>query len=101
MNACDKLLLLTPLCPGRLTVQSIRNLSFSKEPRMATEAKYGNKVASWEIENPGATAEVTMKFDCTRLEIKTDLAAVKSEGKDKAGSFEVFRKADKLVLVDD
>ncbi len=87
--------------PQDSTVQSIKNLSFSKEPKIATEPKYGNKVAYWEIENPGASAEVTMKFDGTRLEIKTDLAALKSEGKDEAGAFDVFRKADTLVLVDD
>ena len=87
--------------PQDTTVQTIKNVSFSKEPKIAVESKYGNKVAYWEIENPGAALDVTMKFDCTRVEIKTDLAALKSEGQDEAGSFEVFRKADKLVLVDD
>src|SRR5262245_13938805 len=40
--------------PQDTTVQSIKNLSFSKEPKIATEPKYGNKIAYWEIENPGA-----------------------------------------------
>jgi transglutaminase-like putative cysteine protease len=87
--------------PQDSTVQSIKNLSYSKEPKLATEPKYGNKIAYWEIENPGGSVDVTMKFDCTRAEIKTDLEALKTEGKDDAGSFEVYRKADKLVLVDD
>ena len=95
-----KLRLWVPV-PQDSTVQSIRNLAFSKEPKVSSEVKYGNKVAYWEIENPGPAAEVTMKFDCTRIEIKVDLAAVKSEARDEDGSFEVFRKADKLVLVDD
>ena len=87
--------------PQDSTVQTIKNLSFSKEPRFGVEPKYGNRIASWEIEAPGAAVEVTMKFDCTRLEIRTDLDALKAEGKDDAASFEVFRKADLLVLVDD
>lgn len=87
--------------PQDSSVQIIKNLSFSKETKVGTESKYGNKIAYWEIENPGAALDVTMRFDCTRLEIKTDLAALKAEGKDDAGSFDVFRKADKLVLVDD
>ena len=42
-----------------------------------------------------------MKFACTRLEIVTDLEKLKTEGRDAAGDFDVFRKADALVLVDD
>jgi transglutaminase-like putative cysteine protease len=87
--------------PQDSTVQSIKNLSFSKEAKFGVEPKYGNKIAYFEIDNPGAAAEITMKFECTRLEIKTDLDALKADGKDEAGSFEVYRKADKLVLVDD
>ena len=87
--------------PRDSTVQSIKNLSFSKEPKLGSEAKYGNKIAHWEIENPGATVDVAMRFDCTRLEVKTDLAALKSEGMDDPASLGVFRKADALVLVDD
>src|SRR5262245_61324987 len=68
--------------PQDSTVQSIKNLSFSKEARLGVEPKYGNKVAYFEIDNPGASAEITMKFDCIRLEIKTDLDALRSDGKD-------------------
>ena len=42
-----------------------------------------------------------MKFACTRLEIKTDLETLKTEGKDDADAYAVFKKADTLVLVDD
>jgi transglutaminase-like putative cysteine protease len=87
--------------PQDSTVQSIKNLSFSKEAKLGVEPKYGNKIAYVEIDNPAATAEIAMKFECTRTEIKTDLDALKSEGKDDPDSFTVYRKADKLVLVDD
>lgn len=87
--------------PETTTVQEIRNLSFSKEPKFAVEPKYGNKIAYWEIENPGAAADVTMKFGCTRREIKTDLEALKTEGKDDAAAFAVYRNPDKLVYVND
>jgi transglutaminase-like putative cysteine protease len=87
--------------PQDSTVQTIKNLSFSQVAKLSVEPKYGNQVAYFEIDNPGAAAEITMSFDCTRMEIKTDLEALKSEGKDEADSFVVFRRADILVLVDD
>ena len=87
--------------PQDSTVQAIKDLSFSKDVTFATEPKYGNKIACVEIDNPGATAEVTMKFACTRREIQTDLAALKSEGNDAPESYAVFRKPDTLVLVDE
>ncbi|MBI3855124.1 MAG: transglutaminase domain-containing protein [Planctomycetes bacterium] len=87
--------------PQDSTVQAIKNLSFTKEARLGSEPKYGNQIAYFEIENPGASAEITMRFDCTRLEIRTEMNALQSEGKDDPESFGVFRKADKLVLVDD
>jgi transglutaminase-like putative cysteine protease len=87
--------------PQDSTVQSIKNLSFSPAPKLGVEPKYGNRIAYWEIENPGAAVEATMKFECIRLEIVSDLGKLSSDGQDPAGSFEVFRKADALVLVDD
>jgi Transglutaminase-like superfamily len=87
--------------PQDSTVQTIKDLSFAKEAKFSAEPKYGNKIAYFEIDNPGAAAEVTMKFACTRLEIKMDIEALKAEGKDDADSDAVFRKADALVLVDD
>jgi len=87
--------------PQDSTVQTIRNLKFSKEPKIGTEPKYGNTIAYWEIPNPAGPVEVRMSFDCTRLEIKTDLEKLANDGAAEPGTFEVFRKADALVLVDD
>ena len=87
--------------PQDSTVQAIKDLSFSRDMAQSNEPKYGNRIAYAEIESPGAAAEITMKFVCTRQEIKTDLAKVSGDGSDPSGSFEVFRGPDKLVLVDD
>ena len=87
--------------PQDSTVQSIKNLSFSKEAKLGVEGKYGNQIAYFELDNPAAAADIAMKFECTRLEIKTDLDALKADGTEAPDSFPVYRKADKLVLVDD
>lgn len=87
--------------PQDTTVQTITNLKFSREARLGIEPKYGNRIAYVEIDNPGATAEVTMSFTCARKEIRTDLALLKDDGQDASGSFSVFLKSDRLVFVDD
>jgi transglutaminase-like putative cysteine protease len=88
--------------PQDSTVQTLRNLSFSRKPdKIDREPKYGNKIAFWEIENPGAALDVTMRFECTRLEILTNLEALREDGQDPEGSFAVFRKEDRLVTIDD
>ena len=87
--------------PQDSTVQSIKDLSFSKEAAFSTEPKFGNRIAYFEIDNPGASAEVTMRFACTRLEVRIDLGALQADGQDEPDSYAVFRKADTLVLVDD
>jgi transglutaminase-like putative cysteine protease len=87
--------------PQDSTVQRIRNLKFSRDMSTATEAKYGNKIAYAEIENPGTSAEIAMTFDCTREEIKSDLEKLAGDGSDSPDSFKVFRGPDSLVLVDD
>ena len=87
--------------PPDSTVQSIKELGFSQPPRLGTEPKYGNQIAYWEIAEPGTKVELTMKFVCTRQEIRTDLDKLKDDGKDPAEAFGVFQRADKLVLVDD
>jgi transglutaminase-like putative cysteine protease len=87
--------------PQDTTVQAIRDLSFSREPRLATEPKYGNRIASWEIENPPASLDLAMRFVCARDEIRTDLALLKADGDDAPGAFSVFKAADALVVVDD
>jgi transglutaminase-like putative cysteine protease len=68
---------------------------------VTTEPKYGNKMAYWEIENPGASNELKMNFICRRQEILMDLSRLGSDGQDAVAQFTVFKQPDKLVLVDD
>ena len=68
--------------PQDSTVQSIRDLSFSQEPRITTEPKYGNKIAYWEFDKPPSSVELTMKFVCQRREAVVDLTRVAADGKD-------------------
>ena len=87
--------------PQNSTVQRIRELTFSHMPRVNMEPKYGNKMAYWEFENPGPSNELRMSFVCRRLEIRMDLERLASDGEEAAVQFAVFKKPDKLVLVDD
>ncbi len=87
--------------PQNSTVQAIRDLTFSRDMQVATESKYGNRIAFAEIDAPGHAVEITMKFACTRMEIKSDLDKLAGDGSDPAGSFDVYRGPDSLVLVDD
>ncbi|HKS15719.1 MAG TPA: transglutaminase-like domain-containing protein [Planctomycetota bacterium] len=87
--------------PQDSTVQAIKDLSFSREMSQAVETKYGNKIAYAEIENPGSAVEITMKFVCTRSEIKSDFEKLAGDGSDPANSFPVFRGQDTLVTIDD
>jgi transglutaminase-like putative cysteine protease len=87
--------------PQDSTVQSIRDLTFSREMNLGTESKYGNKIAYAEIESPGAAVEITMKFTCARNEVKSDLAKLAGDGNDPPNSFPVFRGPDALVTIDD
>jgi transglutaminase-like putative cysteine protease len=86
--------------PASSTVQTIRNLSFSRTPRVETEAKYGNKIAYWEIDNPKEEVAITMSFVCERKEIVMDLSRLSTDGNESL-DFVVFKNADKLVVVDD
>jgi len=87
--------------PQDSTVQTIRLLTFSSPPRMTTEPKYGNRIAFWEVDRPKAVTDLTMKFVCTRREVVVDLARLAEDDKDAETKFVAFKKADKLVLVDD
>jgi transglutaminase-like putative cysteine protease len=87
--------------PQDSTVQTIRDLSFSQPAQLATEPKYGNKIAYWEINQPQSGAEIRMKFICTRREVVMDLARLSKEGTDPDTQFAVFKRADKLVTVDE
>lgn len=87
--------------PQGSTVQTIRDLTFSRPARLTTEPKYGNRIAYWEISEPTAPLEITMKFVCERKEILVDLARLHREGRDPASAFAVFKQPDALVLVDE
>lgn len=87
--------------PQVTTVQTIKDLSFSRPARLAVEPKYGNRVAYFEVADPGPAVEISMKFVCTRQEILTDLPLLKGDGVDPDSSYSVFKQADRLVLVDD
>jgi transglutaminase-like putative cysteine protease len=87
--------------PQNSSVQSIQDLAFSHPARVASEPKYGNKIAYWELERPEATIALTMRFVCERKEVAVDLGRVAHDGADDSARFTVFKRADKLVVVDD
>jgi len=87
--------------PQNSTVQSIRDLGFSTPATLAAESKYGNQIAYWEIANPKATVEVTMKFACDRKEVALDLSQLATDSKDDQNQFTVFKSPDKLVVIDE
>ena len=86
--------------PQSTTLQKIEQLEFAPKARLASETKYGNQIAYWELENPPASLELRMKFICTRQEIRMDLERLKADGPEAGGAFDVYKKPDKLVLVD-
>ncbi|MEW6307266.1 MAG: transglutaminase domain-containing protein, partial [Verrucomicrobiota bacterium] len=86
--------------PQDSTVQGIRDLTFSRPAQLKSEAKYGNRIAYWEIDHPEAALDITMKFVCERKEILIDLAPLAKEGREPASAFAVFKRPDALVLVD-
>jgi transglutaminase-like putative cysteine protease len=90
--------------PSDSTVQKISGLKFSgtsQSARLATEPKYQNRIAYFEIPKPGNDITVSMSFTCERKEIKLDLDQLKADGSDAPSSYEVFRQPDKLVIIDD
>lgn len=96
----DKLCVWVPV-PQDTSVQKISKLTFKDpQPKIGTEAKYGNRIAHWEIDKPAGTVEVTYSFTCTRNELKTDLTALAQDGKETSAAPAVFLKDDKLTIVD-
>ncbi len=87
--------------PQSTTVQQIEQLELVPKARLASETKYGNQIAYWDLEKPPSSVELRMKFVCTRWEIRADLERLKADGKESGESFAVFRHADRLVIVDD
>jgi len=100
--------------PQDSPVQTIRGLEFPGplQPKITVEKRYGNRLAYWEIENPGATMQFApgaktfewaqnVAFTCTRKEQVTDLDKVKEDGEEKDAAAAEFLKDDRLTVVDD
>ncbi|HVU31895.1 MAG TPA: transglutaminase domain-containing protein, partial [Opitutaceae bacterium] len=88
--------------PRDSAVQSIRDLSFSAPPTLASEPKYGDQIAYWEINHPTGPTTLTMRFVCTRREVRTDLTrlALAGDGVDPTISFATYRRPARLIIVD-
>jgi transglutaminase-like putative cysteine protease len=86
--------------PQSTTVQKIEQLEFAPKARLTSEAKYGNQIAYWELEDPPSSLELTMKFVCARQEICMDLERLKADGQEAGSAFGVYKGPDRLVLVD-
>jgi transglutaminase-like putative cysteine protease len=87
--------------PQDSSVQTIQDLAFTVAPKFAYEPKYGNKMAYWEVEDPGSSFEVTMSFVCIRKEILLALDRLSPDGADPEEAYAVYKGPDQLVLVDD
>src|SRR5205823_11220742 len=86
--------------PQTTTVQKIEQLEFEPKARLAREPKYGNQIAYWDLANPPSSLELRMKFVCARQEIRMDLERLKADGVDAQDAFSVYKKPDRLVVVD-
>lgn len=88
--------------PQDNAVQTIKDVKFDKgSPAIATEAKYGNKVAYIEIDDPQPTFDITMTFSAERKEVLTDLSKLGEDVAETDASAATFLKDDKLTIVDD
>jgi transglutaminase-like putative cysteine protease len=100
--------------PRDSPVQAIEGLEFPGPvaPKVGVEKRFGNRVAYWEIENPGATVQLapgartfewstTIAFTCTRKEQVTDLGRLMEDGEEKDAAAAEFLKDDRLTIVDD
>ncbi len=100
--------------PQDAPMQTIKGVDFQGPlaPRITTEKRFGNRLAYYEVANPGATMhlapdaktfawETSMSFTCTRKEQVTDLAKAAGDGTDAEPAPEAFRKDDRLTIVDD
>jgi hypothetical protein len=87
--------------PQTSTAQSIHNLTFTRPPQLNTEPEFGNRIAFWEIKNPGAELELGMTFVCERGEVVMDLERLADDGTEAPDQFAAFLRAERLVLVND
>lgn len=89
--------------PRTTGAQEIRGLAFSRPPRLTRGARFGNEFAYWEIKHPRGPLTLTMRFVCTRRELRTDLGrlARAGEGADRTIAFAAFHQPSRFALVDD
>lgn len=89
--------------PQDSAAQTITGLSFEGPVKesLHTEKRFGNRLAYWEVENPGESFEATMSFKCARREIITDLAALSDGAADTDAAVTEFLKDDRLTFVDE
>ncbi len=89
--------------PSDSTAQTITNLAFDApvKEKVGVEKGHGNRVAYFEIPNPGDQVQVVMRFDCRREEIKTDLEKLAAAGEDDAKKDEARLQPERLVVVND
>src|SRR3989442_797651 len=59
------------------------------------------KIVCWQFEHPNPDVELAMKFVCERKEVVMDLVRLVRDGEESPARFVVFKKPDKLVLVDE
>lgn len=100
--------------PQDTAVQKITGLEVKgpPDPKVGKEARFGNLMAYYEIENPAATLQLapgaktfdwsaSYSFTVTRREQVTDLAKLAEDGEEKDATAAEFLKDDKLTIVDD
>lgn len=88
--------------PQDSPVQTIGELSFTgPQPRLTTEHEFGNRLAYYELPEPGAQVDLEYTFTCTRREQITDLQAVAQDGDETDSMVAVFLADDRLTIVDD
>ncbi len=88
--------------PQDTPVQAITGLKFEGvQPKITTEQRFGNRLAYYEIENPGATLDTAYTFTCVRKEQVTDLAKLGEDGKETDPFAAEFLKDERLTAVDD
>jgi len=88
--------------PQDTAVQTITDVAFAgAPPRMGADRKYGNRVAYWDVANPGATLDVSYSFTCARREEITDLAAAGADAAETDPAAAAFLTDDALTVVDD
>lgn len=89
--------------PQSSPAQSISELSFSLPPQIDHEPEHGNAIAYWEFHDPSGPITLTMRFDCVRRELRTDLTelAAAGDGSDPSVTFAIFHRPSRMAVVND